>query len=80
MGDMKMFFLVIFLLVTALVADALSVPNRVTCYARAGLGIYDVHGVHEGVGENIWQASADAMKDCRSQHPFIGCVPIPGCK
>ena len=55
-------------------------PNRVTCYARAGLGIYDVHGVHEGVGENIWQASADAMRDCRSQHPFIGCVPISGCK
>ena len=55
-------------------------PKRVTCYAKAGLGIFDIHGVHEGFGEDKAEAMKDAMADCRKAHMLIGCVPIPGCK
>ena len=74
---MRIILLAIFLL---LVSTLVAKSTRVTCYAKAGLGIYDVHGVHEGFGDNIREASADAMADCRSQHPFIGCIPVLGCK
>lgn len=58
-----------------------SIPKSdITCYAKAGLGIYDKHGVHEGYGATIYEATASAMADCRSKHPFIGCIPLLGCK
>ena len=77
MGIMKI--LILFILLISVIAY--SIPKRdITCYAKAGLGIYDVHGVHEGYGETIYEAAASAMADCRSKHPFIGCVPLIGCK
>ena len=76
MGIMKNIFIAILLVFTPIHAG----KRDITCYAKAGLGIYDVHGVHEGYGETIYKAAASAMADCRSKHPFIGCVPLIGCK
>ena len=78
---MKNILLLSFLITILLVFTPILAEKRdITCYAKAGLGIYDVHGVHEGYGETIYKAAASAMADCRSKHPFIGCVPLIGCK